>query len=215
MTCCSGSSVSSAAETVKACFSSSTIVGSATTSASNCSSGTSTRSFLPSGPTACTAACSSSAVAGRAAAFFAGAFFAAGAAAFLAGALVAAALEAGAFSAAFEVFAGAFLGAALAAWGADFRVAVVDELEDTNYLSVRHGGHYSGAARPVPVNSRSAHSGTDIHTTSPRPGESRAADPGRGSRGRHAPDAALAFFSFLNDLTLASEPSSTTSATHR
>jgi hypothetical protein len=30
----------------------------------------------------------------------------------------------------------------------------VDELEDTNYLSVRHVGHCSGAARPVPVNSR-------------------------------------------------------------
>jgi hypothetical protein len=33
-------------------------------------------------------------------------------------------------------------------------VAVGDELEDTNYLSVRHVGHFSGAARPVPVNSR-------------------------------------------------------------
>src|SRR4051794_4070887 len=150
MTCCSGSSVSSAAETVKACFSSSTIVGAATPSASNCSSGTSARAFLPSGPTACTTACSSSAVAGVAAvAFLAGAFLAGAAADFLAGPFVA-----GAFSAAFEVVEGAFFGAALAAFAADFRVAVVDELEDTNYLSVRHRGHYSGAAKPVPVNSR-------------------------------------------------------------
>ena len=53
MTCCSGSSVSSASETTKvavASSSSSLIVGSALTSFSNCSSGRSGRIFLPSGP---------------------------------------------------------------------------------------------------------------------------------------------------------------------
>jgi hypothetical protein len=67
------------------------------------------------------------------AAFFAGA-------AFLAGALA-------------VVFAGAFLAAAGALLAVDFRVAV-DELEDTNYLSVDLRRGYSGAAKPVPVNSR-------------------------------------------------------------
>src|SRR6478735_8856501 len=52
MTCCSGSSVSSAEETMKvASFSSSLIEGSFLTSFSNCSSGTSASIFLPSGPT--------------------------------------------------------------------------------------------------------------------------------------------------------------------
>src|SRR3954452_6358363 len=106
MTCCSGSSVSSAEETMKvASFSSSLIVGSALTSTSNCSSGTSARTFLPSGPTATASAWICSAV------FVGLAFFAA---AFLAGADLAVADFAGAF------FAAVFLAVELA------------ELEDTN-----------------------------------------------------------------------------------
>jgi hypothetical protein len=107
-----------------------------------------------------------------AAPFFAGAF---AAEAFFAGLFAAAAFLAGASSAAFALWAGAFFGAALAVLEADFRVVAVDELEDTNYLSVRHVGHFSGAARPVPVNSRAPHSGTDIHTTRPWADQSRGA----------------------------------------
>src|SRR5215216_4814006 len=104
------------------------MVGSAATSASNCSSGTSTSIFLPSGPTAWTVACSSSAVT----ALFAGAFLAV---AFLAGVAVA-------------FLAAAFLDAALAVLAVDFRVVAVDELEDTNYLSVRHVGRTRARQSP-------------------------------------------------------------------
>src|SRR5680860_1242524 len=112
MTCCSGSSVSSAAETMKvASFSSSLIVGSVLTSFSNCSSGTSSKTFLPSGPTAATSAWICSAV-----------FVAVALLAFLAGILFAAALFAG-------VGEADFLTAVCLA-------VVLDELEDTNYLSI-------------------------------------------------------------------------------
>src|ERR1700710_2697300 len=94
MTCCSGSSVSSAAETMKeASFSSALIVGSFLTSTSNCSSGTSASTFLPSGPTAAASAwiCSAVLAAPLAEAFFAAAFLAGsgGAADFLAAAFLA------------------------------------------------------------------------------------------------------------------------------
>ena len=100
ITCCSGSSVSSAAETTKvACFSSSSIVGSALTSFSNCSSGRSGRIFLPSGPSTGAAGSTTSVAASAAflaAAFFAGAVLAV--VAFLAGASFAEAFLAGAAS---------------------------------------------------------------------------------------------------------------------
>src|ERR1700712_995137 len=114
MTCCSGSSVSSAAETMKeASFSSALIVGSFLTSTSNCSSGTSASTFLPSGPTAAASAwiCSAVLAAPLAEAFFAAAFLAGsgGAADFLAAAFL----------------AGAFL-----------------TVEDTNYLSIEVQGTF-------------------------------------------------------------------------
>ncbi len=115
MTCCSGSSVSSAVETTNeadaASFSSSTIVGSALTSFSNCSSGRSGRIFLPSGPITGTSAAGAASSAFFAAAVFAapvllaGAAFFAGAA-FLAGAAV---LAAAAVFAGAAFLAGAFL----------------------------------------------------------------------------------------------------------
>ncbi len=81
MTCWAGSSVSSAAETTNddvavASSSASLMVGSATTSFSNCSSGRSGSSFLPSGPSCSTAVTAAGAAAFLAAAFLAGAFFA-------------------------------------------------------------------------------------------------------------------------------------------
>ena len=111
MTCCAGSSVSSAAETTKvevavASASSSLIVGSVLTSFSNCSSGRSGRIFLPSGPTVAVAA-----------ALVAGAFFAATlvAGAFFAGAFFAAAFLAGAAGSAGSTVAAVFFAGALSA----------------------------------------------------------------------------------------------------
>src|SRR5688572_5160495 len=151
MTCCSGSSVSSAAETMKvASFSSSLIVGSFLTSFSNCSSGTSSRTFLPSGPTAATSACSCSAV------FAAPAFFPR--ACFLAGAF----LEGAADFAAFAVVGDeGFLAAA-------FLAVELDELEDTNYLSVVVQGIFRnrrGRDKTRTCQQPRAHCGT---TTKPR-----------------------------------------------
>ena len=104
ITCCSGSSVSSASETTKppleASFSSSWMLGSVATAFSNSSSGRSGSTFLPSGPITTSAATASTApgssVAGFAAvwalagvALLAAAFFAGAGAAFFAGALAA------------------------------------------------------------------------------------------------------------------------------
>ena len=123
ITCCSGSSVSSASETTKpldASFSSSTIVGSVATSFSNASSGRSGRIFLPSGPI------TSGMASAAGAAFFAAALVAVLAAVLVVAALAGAAFLAAAFAggasslaaAAFlagAFLAGAFLAGALAA----------------------------------------------------------------------------------------------------
>jgi hypothetical protein len=102
-------------------------------------------------------------------AFLAAVFFAAGAGAFLAGAAFfagavafAGAFFAGAFSAAFgALFAGALPGAFFAAafgLAADFLEAAVDELEDNEFPLGQTWICVLGAAKPVPVNSRAAHS---------------------------------------------------------
>src|SRR4051812_11003243 len=157
MTCCSGSPVSSASETTKvASFSSSSIVGSALTSFSNCSSGRSGRTFFPSGPISPTAAASGAAASGAAESFFAGAFLA-GAALVAAAALAgtdfwAGALVAGAFDAALgaEVFAAglvfaACVAGALVAVLAWVVVVFLRAVEDTNTSRQGHGGR--GKAR--------------------------------------------------------------------
>src|SRR6478735_3039673 len=126
MTCCSGSSVSSAEETMKvASFSSSLIEGSFLTSFSNCSSGTSARSFLPSGPTTAAWAWICSAVLTEVV-FFAVAFLA------------------GAF------FAGAFFAAALLA----VELAELEDTNYLSVVLSKPSGNFGGATRPVPVNSR-------------------------------------------------------------
>src|SRR5699024_2625175 len=139
-------------------FSSSLIVGSLATSASNCSSGTSARTFLPSGPTIVVSAWICSAV--LAVAFFAGDlpadFWPDFWADFWAGAF-APDLPVAFVVAFFAVVAEAFFAGAL------FWVAFVDELEDTNYLSIAvfvGRIRFMGAAEPVPVNQPRAHSVT-------------------------------------------------------
>src|SRR4249919_1746485 len=174
MTCWAGSSVSSAEETMKdASFSSSSMVGSVLTSASNFSSGMSGRTFLPSGPTTSTS--SSVTTPGAAAAFFAGAFtagalaavaFAAGAAAFFA---------AGAFLAGL-VFVAVFLAGAFAVVVAWLVVVFLRAVEDTN--TSRQG--HMGAARPGMVKSRSGHSATYLVASTKRRSPS---EPSTGSGG--------------------------------
>src|SRR3954447_12342252 len=137
MTCCSGSPASSASETTKvASFSSSSMVGSALTSFSNCSSGRSGRTFLPSGPISPTATAGVAAASAAAAPVLAGAFFAG--AAFLAGAFTAAVFAGAAFFAA--VLAGALV--AVLAWVV---VVVLRAFEDTNTSRQGHAGR--GKAR--------------------------------------------------------------------
>src|SRR3954447_23041682 len=147
MTCCSGSPASSASETTKvASFSSSSIDGSALTSFSNCSSGRSGRTFLPSGPISTPSAVTEAAVSGAAASFFAGAFLAAAAflaGAFAAGAFAAAGLVAGIFAAGL-VFA-AFLAGVVVAVLAWVVVVFLRAVEDTNTSRQGHGGR--GKAR--------------------------------------------------------------------
>src|SRR3954471_22701662 len=153
MTCWAGSSVSSAEETMNdASFSSSSIVGSVLTSASNFSSGMSGRTFLPSGPTTSTL---SSVTASPAAGAFAADFAAALAGALVAGAFAAAALAVGAcFPAAALVaglvFVAAFLAGAFAVVFAWLVVVFLRAVEDTN--TSRQG--HMGAARPGMVKSR-------------------------------------------------------------
>src|SRR3954451_21390525 len=166
MTCWAGSSVSSAEETMNdASFSSSSIVGSVLTSASNFSSGMSGRTFLPSGPTTSTLSSVTASPAGA----FAADFVAALAGALVAGAFAAAALAVGAcFPAAALVaglvFVAAFLAGAFAVVFAWLVVVFLRAVEDTN--TSRQG--HMGAARPGMVKSRSGHSAMDLVASTKR-----------------------------------------------